>query len=174
MDVVRRFSLLATASLLGIAAMLGWVNARPAMSPNTASSLTSAASYFDSTIVLARVSRPRGERGDELAIALGYLERLRLGLGSPFRLADEAAHDPRLRGATGATGATGACTAWALLARLHRGDAYAIDASVLDGAGPWMGDGHGATGAAHVALIERAVRGASDPRVGELSVRLAY
>ncbi|MDB4876377.1 MAG: hypothetical protein JWM41_2823 [Gemmatimonadetes bacterium] len=168
MDVVRRFSLLATASLLGIAVMLGWASARPVMSSNAASSLSSASSYFDSTIVLARGSRPRGSRGDELVIALGYLERLRLGLGSPFRLVDEAAHDPRLRGDMSPR------VAWAVLARLRRGDAYAIDASVLDGAGPWAHDGRGTTGAAHLALIEHAVRGGSDPRAGELAVRLAY
>ena len=49
-----------------------------------------------------------------------------------------------------------------------------IDPSVLDGSGPWSSDGHGATGAAHLALIERTVRSASDPRAGELTVRLAY
>src|SRR5688572_22080352 len=33
---------------------------------------------------------------DTTAIAIGYLERLRLGLGSPFRLIDYALTDPRL------------------------------------------------------------------------------
>ncbi|MEO6877203.1 MAG: hypothetical protein ABI205_01900, partial [Gemmatimonadaceae bacterium] len=89
MDVLRRFSLLATANLLGIALMLGWWNERPAVSANAATALTSAATYFDSTIVLARESRPVGGRGDELTVALGYLERLRLGVGSPFRLVDD-------------------------------------------------------------------------------------
>ncbi len=64
--------------------------------------------------------------------------------------------------------------AWALLGRLRRGDAYVVDPSVLDGSGPWTADGHGATGAAHLALIERAIATASDPRAGELAVRLAY
>ena len=61
-----------------------------------------------------------------------------------------------------------------MLGRLRRGDAYVIDPSVLDGSGPWARDGHGATGAAHIALIERAIAAASDPRAGELAVRLAY
>lgn len=168
MNALRRFSLLATAGLLGIAVMLGWVSERPAVSANAASALAVAASYFDSTIVLARNARPLGPRGDELAIALGYLERLRLGVGSPFRLADEATHDSRLDDAMRSR------VTWALLARLRRGDAYAIDAAVLDGVGPWSRDGHGATGAAHLALIDRAIRSASDPRAGELAVRLAY
>src|SRR5512143_1290948 len=168
MDIVRRFSLLVTAGLLGIAVLLGSVSTRPTMSQGAAIQLATATSYYDSTIVLARNARPRGIRGDELTIALGYLERLRLGLGSPFRLVDEALRDRRLDSATGAR------VAWALLARLRRGDAYVIDPLVLDGSGPWSPDGRGATGAAHLALIERAVRTASDPRAGELTVRLAY
>jgi hypothetical protein len=167
MDVLRRYSLLATAGLLGIALMLGWWSERPAVSANAANALSSAASYFDSTIVLARDARPVGWRGDELAIALGYLERLRLGVGSPFRLADDAANDPRLGDAMRSR------VIWALIERLRRGDAYVVDASVLDGAGPWTA-GHGATGTAHLALIERAIHTASDPRAGELAVRLAY
>lgn len=157
-----------TVGLLGIAVMLGWVSARPALSANAAKALTDATSYFDSKIVLARASSPRGIRGDQLAISLGYLERLRLGLGSPFLLVSDALSDPRLDGPNQAR------TAWALLGRLERGDAYVIDPAVLDGSGPWADDGQGATGAAHLALIERAVRSASDPRAGELAVRLAY
>lgn len=168
MDVVRRVSLAVTVGLLGIAVMLGWVSARPALSANAAKELASATSYFDSKIVVARAASPRGIRGDELAISIGYLERLRLGLGSPFMLVSQALNDPRLGGPNRAR------VAWALLGRLERGDAYVIDPTVLDGAGPWATDGHGATGAAHLALIERAVRTASDPRAGELAVRLAY
>jgi hypothetical protein len=168
MDAVRRFSLLATAGLLGIAVMLGSVSARPAVSRDAASSLSHADAYFDSTIVLARNARPRGPRGDELTVALGYLERMRLGLGSPFRLADEATRDPRLSTDMQPR------VAWALLGRVRRGEADALDPAVLDGVGPWTPDGQGASGAAHVALIERAVAQASDPRAGELAVRLAY
>jgi hypothetical protein len=168
MDIVRRFSLLATAGLLGIAVLLGSVSTRPTMSQNAAIQLAVATSYYDSTIVLARNAQPRGIRGDELTIALGYLERLRLGMGSPFRLVDEALADRRLDSTTGSR------VAWALLERLRRGDAYVIDPRTLDGFGPWSPEGHGATGAAHLALIERTVRSASDPRAGELAVRLAY
>lgn len=168
MDVVHRFSLLATAGLLGIAVMLGSVNARPSLSATSAIQLANATAYFDSTIVLARSAQPTGPRGDRLTIALGYLERLRIGIGSPFRLVDEALHDPR------GDSASDARIAWALLGRLRRGDAYVVDPAVLDGSGPWARDGHGATGAAHVALIQRAISAASDPRAGELAVRLAY
>jgi hypothetical protein len=168
MDIVRRYSLMATAGLLGIAVLLGSVRARPTMSQGAATRLATATSYYDSTIVLARNARPRGIRGDELTISLGYLERLRLGLGSPFRLVDQALSDSRLDSVTGSR------VAWAMLARLRRGDAYVVDPQVLDGSGPWSADGRGATGAAHLALIDQAVRTASDPRAGELGVRLAY
>jgi hypothetical protein len=60
------------------------------------------------------------------------------------------------------------------LGRLRRGDAYVVDSLALDGLGPWDADGHGATGGQQLALIERAVESASDPRAGELAVRLAY
>lgn len=97
-------------------------------------------------------------------IAVGYLERLRLGLGSPFRLAEHALHDPRLGRSDREA------LAWAILARTLDRDAYRIDPVVLEGispAGP-------AAGADHLALIERAIRDADDPRAGELAVRRAY
>lgn len=159
MDVVRRVSFLATAGLLGIAIVLGSVAARPPVNDGQAAQLVKATVYFDSTIVLARNARPAGARGDELAVGLGYLERLRLGLGSPFLLVDGALHDPRLGPWMASR------VSWALLGRLGRGDAYVVNASAFDGSVP---------GAAHVGLIERAVREASDPRAGELAVRLAY
>jgi hypothetical protein len=168
MDVVRRLSLLATAALLGIVMMLGSVSARPPLSATAVTQLARATDYFDSTITLARASRPTGPRGDVLTIGLGYLERLRVGTASPFRLVDEALHDPR------GDSASDSRVAWALLGRLRRGDAYVIDSKVLEGMGPWSPDGHGATGAAHVAVIEHAIADASDPRAGELAVRLAY
>ncbi len=138
------------------------------MSEDAAGRLARATAYFDSTIVLARNATPRGPRGDALALGIAYLERERLGLGSPFRLVDQSIHDPRLEASMRQR------VGWALLGRLRRGDAYVVDPVVLDGIGPWSSDGRGATGAAHVELIVRTIRGASDPRAGELAVRLAY
>lgn len=168
MDVVRRTSLLVSGGLLAVVALIGSIRGRQAMNDGTATQLAASTRYFDSTIVLARNARPQGVRGDALAVALTYLERLRLGLASPFLLVDEALADPRLDYATHTR------VAWALLGRLQRGDAYVIDPAVLDGVGPWTPDGQGTTGAAHLDLIERAIRSASDPRAGELAVRLAY
>jgi hypothetical protein len=168
MDVVRRISLLASGGLLAVVALIGSARTHRAMSDSAATQLATSTQYFDSTIVLARNARPQGARGDALAVALTYLERLRLGLGSPFLLADEALEDPRLDYAMHSR------VAWALLGRLRRGEAYVIDPAVLDGIGPWNREGQGATGAAHLELIERAIESASDPRAGELAVRLAY
>ena len=132
MDVVRRFSLLATASLLAFAALLGSVRSRPVVSDAAAARLARATAYFDSTIVLARNATPRGPRGDALALGITYLERARLGLGSPFRLVDQAIHDPRLDAAMRQR------VGWAVLGRLRRGDAYVVDPAVLmhSGFGP--------------------------------------
>ena len=168
MDVVRRVSLLASGGLLAIVSLIGSARGNKAMSDSAATQLATSTQYFDSTIVLARNARPQGARGDALAVGLTYLERLRLGLGSPFLLADEALEDPRLDYAMHSR------VAWALLGRLRRGDAYVIDPVVLEGIGPWDRYGRGATGLAHLQLIERAVRSTSDPRAGELAVRLAY
>jgi len=170
MDVVRRFSLLVTAALFAAALVVGAMHDRPVIDADAASQLARSTSYFDSTIVLARNASPRGARGDALTVGLTYLERLRLGLGSPFRLVDQALDDPRFD----ADPALRTRVVWALLGRLRRGDAYVVDSSALEGLGPWNADGHGATGAQQLALIERAVESASDPRAGEMAVRLAY
>jgi hypothetical protein len=167
MDLIRRYSLLFTAVALAVAVAIGAIADRPAVSANAAGALARSAAYFDSTIVLARNARPRGLRGDQLAIALGYLERLRLGMGSPFRLADEAMRDPRLDAAMSSR------VAWAVLARLRRGEAYVLDPSVFEWRAAGAPGGEG-TGGAHLAIIENAIRSASDPRAGELAVRLAY
>ena len=115
MDVVRRISLLVSGGLLTVVALIGSIRGRQALHDGTATQLAASTRYFDSTIVLARNARPQGVRGDALAIALTYLERLRLGLASPFLLVDEALADPRLDYATHSR------VAWALLGRLQRG-----------------------------------------------------
>lgn len=170
MDVVRRISLFVTVALFAAALGVGALHDRPAIDADAVSQLASATSFFDSTIVLARTAAPQGPRGDALTVSLTYLERLRLGLGSPFRLVDQVLDDPRLD----ADPVMRTRLAWALLGRLRRGDAYVIDAAALDGLGPWDADGHGATGAQQLALIEHTIESAPDPRAGELTVRLAY
>src|SRR5437868_2074251 len=158
----RRFSLLVTASLLAVVSTFGWLRARPEMSGDAAAHMRRAAAYYDSVVVLARVARVPAHADSVTTIALGYLERLRLGLGSPFRLVDFALSDPRLDDSTRSR------VAWAILARLRRGDAYVIDPSVGDAVDAPSGGG------AQLALIQRTIESARDPRAGELTVRLAY
>jgi hypothetical protein len=105
---------------------------------------------------------------DEGVIGLGYGERLRLGMGSPFRLVEAVMRDPRLSDEARHR------IAWALLARTLAGEAYEVDAISLDRAGlghiaNWPG-----LGRHHLRIIESAVTESRDPRGGELAVRLAY
>lgn len=116
---------------------------------------------------LARAAR-EDPPADEVVVALGYLERHRLGLGSPFRLADQALHDPRLPDSTRAD------LARALLDGTRAGAGYRIDPAALDRIGV-AGLGYArCAGERHLALIEGAVTGARDPRTGEVAVRIAY
>ncbi|HEX6938227.1 MAG TPA: hypothetical protein VF158_02355 [Longimicrobiales bacterium] len=103
-----------------------------------------------------------------LVIPLGYLERLRLGLGSPFRLIDQALNDPRLDAATRVN------TARALLVRTLEGRSYRVDPSALDRIGLADLGSRPGVGRFHLELIESAVTEARDARAGELAVRLAY
>jgi hypothetical protein len=105
---------------------------------------------------------------DEVVIGLGYAERLRLGLGSPFRLVEAALRDPRLSDGMREQ------VAWALLARTVAGETYEIDAVALDRIGLGSTTHWPGIGRHHLKAIEGAVTEARDPRAGELAVRLAY
>lgn len=98
----------------------------------------------------------------EDAIAAGYLERLRLGLGSPFRLIEYALLDPRLPGEIRER------LAWSLLAGTLDGTGYRVDPRVLAPGGDMT------AAMAHMELIDGAVRGSAAPDGGALAVRLAY
>ncbi len=102
------------------------------------------------------------------AIALGYLERLRLGLGSPFRLADYALADPRLPDSVRVR------LGFALLGRTLDGKTFEIDPIVLDRVGTLGARSAPGLGARHLALIARAINDAEDPRVAEAAIRIAY
>ena len=118
-----------------------------------------------------RIDRALARSGDSLttvdAIAATYLERLRLGLGSPFRLIDYALADRML------TDSTRRLVAYALLDRTLRGDSYhpPVAAFALAGSQSVLPE---ETARLHLALIDKTVEGASDPRAGELAVREGY
>lgn len=133
--------------------------------------LETATAFADSLLTLAGSDSGAARLSDEDIHAIGYLERLRLGLGSPFRLIDQALQDGRL------SDAMRAVVAAALLARAERGESYAAaDATTLE---PALTEAMGPSGGTALAqehhdLISRTVRGGRDPRAGESIVRLAY
>lgn len=105
-----------------------------------------------------------GRITDAEALAALYLERLRLGLGSPFRLIEQALRDP------GVEPVGQRALAEALLARTIHGATYQVSSGALD----LIGQGARGPGAIHRAIIDSVVASTDDPRVGELTVRLAY
>ncbi len=140
---------------------------RMSVGPEIAGELRGGRAY--ATALIAEASDPRSAPfAPSTAIALGYLERHRLGLGSPFRLIDYALRDPRL------ADSTRRAVAWALLARTIDGDGFAVEPAALDSLDAPPPLGNHVPGSVHLALVEKAVRDAHDPRAGELAVRLAY
>jgi hypothetical protein len=102
------------------------------------------------------------------AVAAGYLERLHLGLGSPFRLIDYALADRML------PDSMRHLVSYALLQRTLDGDDYHAPPAALSLAGARMAQLPLDIAARHVALIDSVVAAARDPRGGELTVREAY
>ncbi|HET9426411.1 MAG TPA: hypothetical protein VFO55_13660 [Gemmatimonadaceae bacterium] len=106
----------------------------------------------------------RMARGDDStrAISLAYLERARLGMGSPFRLIDQAIGDPRLDDSLRLD------IAWTIVGRILDHRVYHVDPRALDPVD------NPAASAGHLELIEDVISGASEPRVAEAAVRIAY
>jgi len=113
-------------------------------------------------------AKPAAELSDSEVVVLGYLERARIGLGSPFRLIEFALRDPFLdleqRQAV----------AFALLARAREGRTYEIDPRVLDLVRLNGVDPRVSTGAHQLALIERIIGIAPSAASGERMVRLGF
>lgn len=101
------------------------------------------------------------------AVAGLYLERLRLGLGSPFRMIDQALRDPDVSPELRRP------LAEAMLARTLYGLTYRAGHAALDLIEVDRGSGLG-PGRVHQAIIDSVVAASDDPRIGELAVRLAY
>jgi hypothetical protein len=111
---------------------------------------------------------PEIEASAQDVLVKAYMERHRLGLGSPFRLVAIVLNDTRLSPERRDK------LAASLITATSRGAGYRFDASALDEIGaagrPYI---HG-TGTEHAELIASQIESASDPRAGELGVRLAY
>lgn len=120
---------------------------------------------FADSLEKALAQRPPTAISVAEATASLYLERLRLGLGSPFRLIDQVLRDTALRPIGSAE------LAEAMLARTMMGDAYWPRPSALELV--YFSTSRG-LGAQHQAIIDSVVAAHADPRVGELAIRLAY
>jgi hypothetical protein len=111
---------------------------------------------------------PTPALSDADILALGYLERARLGLGSPFRLIDFALNDPQLDSIQRQR------IAYAVLGLVLDGDVYRVDPVVLESVGFFAVASGTRAGAAQLALIERTIASASTAASGERAVRLGY
>jgi len=120
---------------------------------------------FADSLEKSLVARQPDEITRGEAVAALYLERLRLGLGSPFRLMDQVLRDPALAPVGPSE------LAEAMLARTMMGDAYRPRSGALELL--YIG-GDRELGPQHQAIIDSVVAAYPDPRVGELAIRLAY
>jgi hypothetical protein len=113
-------------------------------------------------------ARGADELTDAEIIALGYLERGRLGIGSPFRLISFLLRDERLEPETRER------VAYAVLGQTLRGSGYRVDPSVLHGLQLLGAENSRGMGDLHLALIERVIADAPTATSGERAVRLGY
>ncbi|MGQ0646602.1 MAG: hypothetical protein ACT4P7_03465 [Gemmatimonadaceae bacterium] len=147
---------LAVAVGMAVAGFLESARSRPKVGAEVASGLR----FADS---LDRSADTRALAGSE-ALAPLYLERARIGVGSPFRLIEYALRDPQLSPERRRQVAN------AILGRSAEGYVYASPPEALDllsSRGPGLG-------LAHRDFIERVMDGAADVRAAELALRLAY
>ena len=156
---------LAAAGGIALWGMLTRPGESPELARRVAAPLDSAAASVAEMIATAAQSS--GVISAEAAIAAGYIERHRLGLANPFRLAEFALADSQLP----AESRRG--VAWLLLRQAYFAQGYALPGSALG-----VLSGRDATTveqrAAHLALVERAMRDSDDPRGAELGLRIAY
>ena len=153
--------------VLGALVLVAGACERIAVGPQIAGQLRSGRAYAE-RLIAHPPSQMQSEGDSEHVVALGYLERQRLGLGGPFRLIDYALGDPRL------TVASRDSLAWALLARTVDGNADHVNPIALDSLTDSVSLVSAPDGDEQYALIDHTIRDAHDPRAGELAVRLAY
>ncbi|MGI9180321.1 MAG: hypothetical protein ACR2H9_07475, partial [Longimicrobiaceae bacterium] len=113
-------------------------------------------------------TRPADRLSDEEVIALGYLERARLGLGSPFRLVAYAVRDPRLQPGQRER------LAYAVLAHTLDRRGYQVSPEVLDRIRLAEVAAGVQSGRYHLQLMEQVIERAPTPRSGERAIRLGY
>jgi hypothetical protein len=113
-------------------------------------------------------SQPANRLADHEVIALGYAERVRLGIGSPFRTADYSLRDPDL------PEGVGQLLAYGLLARTLNARTYYVDPRVLEMVRLRGVPDDRPTGHQQLRLLERTISSAPSAIAGERTVRLGY
>lgn len=128
--------------------------------PSMASELLVGAHFADS------LERQAADASVDSAIVLAalYLERAKLGLGSPFRLVDYALRDPLL------PPVHRRLVANAILARTQQGRIYSTPPEALNLISPNGRE----SGLAHREFIENVIARSTDPQAAEFALRLAY
>jgi hypothetical protein len=162
--------------LSGVVGPASWNGfGRSPVAPDDRAQMAAAERTIDSLRAAAyALERPGAERRrpaptDAALLALAYHERLRLGVGSPFRLADFALRDPRL------DARLRRATALSILARTTRGESHALDPLALATDAERLGahDDPVVSASRQQAIIDSAVLAAPSARTGEQTVRLA-
>ncbi len=166
---VRRMNLrlLSRSALALLVALIAASCERLDVGPELAGELGRARDDARGVLAIAADSASASSADSVTMLAILYLERHRLGLGSPFRLIDYAMSDPRLDDQARRR------VGWMLLARTLDGNGHVVDPAALGLAATKRQDAVEA-GASHALLINRTVAGARDARAGEVAVRVAY
>lgn len=132
--------------------------------PEIARELSLGARWADSVEeVLSHQSAKEMSPGDVMSAL--YLERLRLGVGSPFRMVDYVLRDPLIPEASRRP------LAEAILARTQSGASYATPPEALSLVAVRPAE---ETGLLHREFMEEVTAAHRSPRVAELALRLAY
>lgn len=154
----------ASALALGVGAVVVVRATEPHQRPEIAHEFSPGARWADSLERALSRQSPRDMSAGSVMAAL-YLERLRLGVGSPFRLIDYALRDPLLPEAMRRP------LALAILARAGVGATYATPPEALDLVARGYEEG---SGLAHRQFMESVTEESESPRAAELALRLAY
>lgn len=154
----------ATAVALGAAVVLVVRTPMSPRRPEIAHELSLGARWADS-VEEALSHQSAREMSSGAVMSALYLERLRLGVGSPFRLVDYVLRDPLI------PEASRRLLAEAILARTQSGASYATPPEALSLVAVRPAE---ETGLLHREFMEEVTAAHRSPRVAELALRLAY
>lgn len=167
MGELRKSMLWRSGAVTVILALVAALFLRHARATSTIAQLDaqlSAGRRYADSLVVALAAKSLDSVPAPRAMELLYLERVRLGLGSPFRVIDQVLRDEQF------TVSERRRLARAILAYVRDGDAYQVGVDAL----AFVASDDEGQATRHLALIDSVVGSQRDPRVGELVVRLAY